>query len=462
MLYKAMTTRDELTENGMATNSTSSNPVLDLFFKMGGWNSTTTLEEVIDVFTNAYYYDRVLATKCLFYNRDVRGGQGRRETFRVMFKWLCENDPNVALENLSNVVEFGRWDDVFFGLQSPITTYITDFILAHLKMGDKLCAKWMPRENKSKGNIAKFLMSQFNLSPKEYRQLLSGNTEVVENLMCQREWKAINYNHVPSVAINKYRTAFYRNDGDRFAAWIESLSKPESGNKIHADAIYPHDIVKRISSDGSANALLEAQWKALPNFMPEGRRILPVCDVSGSMLGEPLEVCISLGLYLSERNTGPFKDGFITFSAKPELQLLHGSLAQRINQLETAHWDMNTNLEAVFRLILSKAIQSNITQADMPSEILILSDMQFDKCVTGMSAMDMIRVLYAQAGYKVPNIIFWNLRTSSGVPVKFDEDGTALVSGFSPSIMKSLLGGNITPMRMMLSVLNSERYSVIR
>ena len=131
--------------------------------------------------------------------------------------------------------------------------------------------------------------------------------------------------------------------------------------------------------------------------------------------------------------------------------------------MKTAQWDMNTNLEAVFRLILSKAIAGKVSEENMPSEILILSDMQFDQAIRNndASAMDMIRGMYSQAGYTVPNIIFWNLRTSSGVPVKFDESGTALVSGFSPSIMKSLLGGSITPMNMMLSVLDSERYSVV-
>lgn len=462
-LFKAITTKDTYTENGMATHSTSSNPVMDLFFKMGGWNATTPESEILNVFVKAFYSDRLLATKALFYNRDIRGGQGRRNTFKIMFKWLCGNHPQIAIDNIENVPFFGRWDDVLEAIGTPVEDTATDFILSALKNYDKLCAKWMPRENKSKGSIAKYLMNKWEFSPSFYRKLLAGRTEVVETVMCNREWSAIDYNHVPSVAINKYRTAFYRNDESRFKAWIESLSKPEAqyGNKIHADAIYPHDIVKRISTTLN-NSLLEAQWNALPNYMPEGRKILPVCDVSGSMTGEPMEVCVSLGLYLSERNTGPFKDGFITFSSNPTLQILSGTLTQRIHQLRTAHWQMSTDLEKVFRLILSKAIQSNLSQEDMPNDILILSDMQFNACVGGMSAMEMIKTMYRQAGYTMPNIIFWNLRTASGVPAKYDERGVALVSGFSPSIMKSLLNKDVTPQATMESVLLSERYDRVK
>jgi hypothetical protein len=459
-LFKAITTRDTFTENGMVTHSTSSNYVLDMFFKMGGSRGMSE-DDLENMFERALNENKLLATKALFYNRDIRGGQGERRSFRIMFKHLCDYYPNIARRNLHLVPEYGRWDDLFVGIGSVVTGDIVDFILSALKSGDKLCAKWMPRDNKSQGKTAKFLMESFGLSSKDYRKLLAGNTEVVENLMCKNEWTHINYNHVPSVAINKYRTAFYRHDGERFPAWIESLKKPESGNKIHADAIFPHDIVKRIGRD---NALLEAQWKALPNYVSEGRMILPVCDVSGSMTGEPMDVCVSLGIYLSERNIGPFKDGFITFSAKPSLQILTGNLESRIRQLKTAHWMTNTNLNAVFDLILRKSIESRLSQNDMPSDILILSDMQFDACVTNKSntAMDMIRGKYLDAGYNIPNVIFWNLRTSDGVPVKFDERGTALVSGFSPSIMKSLLGGDITPVAMMMKVLNSERYSLIR
>lgn len=466
MFYRAITTKDTYTENAMPAHSTSSNNVLDMFFKMGGSRGMSE-GDIVRMFSLALNENPLLTLKALFYNRDIRGGQGERRSFRIMFKYLCENYPKLAIANLHLVPEYGRWDDIFSAFDTSVQPLAIDFILSQLKAGDKLCAKWMPRENKSGDNYAKILMSAWHLSPRQYRKLLAGNTDVVESQMCAREWKLINYNHVPSKAINNYRSAFMKHDAGRFSDWLASLAKPESGNKIHAGAIFPHDIVKGYMNFGrKLDATLEAQWKALPNYVPEGRKILPVCDVSGSMTimdGLPMRVSVSLGIYLSERNVGPFKDGFITFSAKPTLQILKGNLLDRVNQLETSKWDMNTDLEAVFHLILSKAREYVLAPEEMPNEILILSDMQFDRCVQNPnnSAMDMIRDMYARHGYAVPNVIFWNLRTGSGVPVKFDERGVALVSGFSPSLMKSLLNGDLTPMKMMLSILESERYSKV-
>ena len=465
-LFRAISTNDEVTENGMPTNSTSSNFVLDMFFKMGGSRGMND-KEIISMFSRAMSENPLLATKALFYNRDVRGGQGERRSFRVMFNYLSTIFPDIAKKLLVFVPEYGRWDDLFTTLGTPVWSETTDLILSALKNGDKLCAKWMPRENKKFKDIADILMEDWELSPKQYRKLISGNTQVVENLMCSNKWGKVNYNHVPSKAVNQYRNAFSRHDPERFVAWLESLKKPESGNKIHAGAIFPHDIVKKYINGGRQDEVLETQWKAQPNYLPEGRRILPVCDVSGSMStgdGLPMEVCISLGIYLAERNVGPFKDGFITFSNRPELQILSGkTLHSRVSQLHRAHWEMNTNLESVFSLILGRAIQFKLPEEDMPTDILILSDMQFDQAMRNPadSVIRMIRSDYLTAGYEIPNVIFWNLRTSNGIPVKFDEKGTALVSGFSPSIMKSLLGGELTPEFMMLKVLNSERYSKI-
>ena len=464
-LFRAISTNDEVTENGMPTNSTSSNFVLDLFFKVGGSRGMSD-RDIISMFSRAISENPLLATKCLFYSRDIRGGMGERRAFRVMFNWLCMNYPEIAKRNLHLIPEYGRFDDLFSARFTPVWSIVEDFLLSALKSGDKLASKWMPRENKSGKEIAESLMADWEITPKQYRKLLSGNTQVVENLMCSNKWGKVNYNHVPSKAVNQYRNAFSRHDPERFVAWLESLKKPESGNKIHAGAIFPHDIVKTYIRGGRQDEVLEAQWKAQPNYLPEGRRILPVCDVSGSMStfdGLPMEVSISLGIYLAERNVGPFKDGFITFSNRPELQILSGkTLYSRVSQLHRAHWEMNTNLESVFSLILDRAVKFNLKIEDMPTDILILSDMQFDAAVRSSdSAIQMIKRKYDNAGYDTPNVIFWNLRTSNGIPVKFDEKGTALVSGFSPNIMKSLLGGELTPEFMMLKVLNSERYSKI-
>ena len=253
---------------------------------------------------------------------------------------------------------------------------------------------------------------------------------------------------------------------DKFGKWIEGLSKPDSGAKIHADAIFPSDIVKAVLSAPSVKerTLCDEQWKALPDYMPKGKKILPICDVSGSMSGDPILVCLSLGIYLSERNIGPFQNGFITFSNHPVLQILKGStLYDKCRELNHAQWDMNTNLEATFKLILDQAKRYSLPQDTLPDSLVIISDMQFDRCVRepNDSSMEMIRRMYSEAGYNLPNIYFWNVRTSQGVPVKFDEKGTALISGYSPSIMKSFLEGDIDPIRIMEKTLLSERYDKV-
>jgi hypothetical protein len=247
------------------------------------------------------------------------------------------------------------------------------------------------------------------------------------------------------------------------------LKKGET--KVNAGAVYPYDVVKTLEQ-GVKDLAIE-QWKALPNFM-EGstERILPVVDVSGSMVSSAgknsnltcMDVAISLGLYISERNEGSFKDSFITFSERPQLQKLSGNLYDRYTQLRAAEWGMSTNLESVFKLILNQSIKHNVPQSEIPTKILILSDMEFNQA-TGRnnSAIQMIREEYENSGYQLPGIIFWNIQSrGDNFPVRFDESGTALISGFSPSILKSILGGKeLSPVLIMTETIESERYKMI-
>lgn len=466
-LLDALQSKDVLTENGMSTHSTSGSYVLDMFFKMGGARALPT-KDLINMVISAFGEDKLLTTKCVFYLRDVRQGQGERKAFRTAFYWLCMKYPEIAKKNLHLVPFYGRWDDLFVCFDTPVEKEATDLMLYSLKTGDKLCAKWMPRENKKYHELALRLMKEWELSPRQYRLLLSGNTEVVETLMCSGNWDKINYNHVPSRASFLYRKAFGKHDQDRYAQWLKDLEHPEvTGAKINAGAIYPSDIIKPYFeyASSSSDATIEAQWKALPDFVKPGVNFITVNDTSGSMSGDPIRICVALGIYLAERNKGPFKDAFITFSGRPALQILKGnSLREKVDQLHRANWDTNTDLEAVFKLILSKAVSNHVPQEDMPQNILIISDMQFDQAVrigNNPTAMEMIRKQYDTAGYVMPNVIFWNVRTSTGVPAKMNEYGVALVSGYSPSIMKNILGGEISPMEMMLKVLNSERYSEV-
>jgi len=277
--------------------------------------------------------------------------------------------------------------------------------------------------------------------------------------------------------MSDYMSAFSRNDMSRFQAYLDSLAKGET--KINAGAVYPYDITKNLKY-GSADGASE-QWNALPNYMEgSNERVLPVVDTSGSMQTSAggsasvtcLDVSVSLGLYISERNEGPFKDAFVTFSRNPQLQYLKGNLKERYNQLSRCDWGMNTDLEAVFELILNKAKKSKVSADEMPTMILILSDMEFDQATRSgyrgssdwnPTAQQMIERLYADAGYTMPKIVYWNIQSrNANNPVQFDKQGTALVSGFSPSLLTGLLAGkDLSPYSMMMEIIGGERYAPI-
>jgi hypothetical protein len=318
------------------------------------------------------------------------------------------------------------------------------------------------------------------LTPKQYRKLIVGLSNTVETRMCAQEWTNIVYSHVPSVAASRYQKAFLKHDSKGYTEYKAKLATGEA--KINASVSYPYDIIRSLTK-GDRQVAIE-QWKALPNYL-EGsdENIMPVVDVSGSMTSvasgsvTALDVAISLGLYVSERMNGAFKDQFITFSGSPQMLKLTGDLGQRYDQMSQSNWQMSTDIQKVFELILTSAQKHNVLQADMPTKILILSDMEFDACVTtgtsptscrypaggspvNVSAMDMIRDQYSAAGYKLPQVIFWNLNARAGnVPVTYNKVGTALVSGFSPAICKSILGGEeMSPISIMLKTCMIQRY----
>jgi hypothetical protein len=344
-----------------------------------------------------------------------------------------------------------------------------------LRQRNGLAAKWTPRQGKLAVEIREF----FGMSPKFYRKSLVELTKVVEQNMCAKEWDAINFSHVPSVASARYKKAFNRNT-EKYAEYVQSLVKGEDkAVKVNASVAYPYDVLKGrighygMTFDKTEMDLIQKQWEALPNYVGDAN-ILPLVDVSGSMTCPAgkntklscLDVAVSLGLYLADKNTGKFKDTFLTFSSKPELLHLKGNINQKIDQMVKSKWEMNTNLHAAFKNILDVAVKGGVPQEEMPAMVLILSDMQFDHCVKhDNSAMEMIERKYEAAGYKVPQVVFWNLNAAYGnAPVKFDKSGTALVSGFSPAIVKPLLSGDMesfTPEAVMLKTIMQDRYAVL-
>jgi hypothetical protein len=462
----AVANQEARTANGMKARKSTASACVDLFYKIGASRG----KDITGDFTAAYVENSDVALRIAQWARDVRGGAGERQLFRDILVHLETRDPDAALALLRKVPEVGRWDDIFV-FQSPVLKSAAYTMLGDaLRAKNGLAAKWTPR----KGKIAAEVRAFFGMSPKQYRKSLVTMTTVVETQMCAGDWDNINFSHVPSVASRLYKKAFNRHT-TLFAEYVAKLVSGDKTVKVNASAIFPHDVLKGIAHsytklDKTETDHVIAQWDALPNYVGDAS-ILPLVDVSGSMTTSVpgstvrcLDVAVSLGLYLADKNKGVFKDTFLTFSSKPELVTLKGNIVQKVEQMSKSNWEMSTNLHAAMDKILSVAVKGSVPASDMPAMLLVLSDMQFNQCARyDDSAMQMIERKFADAGYVVPQIVFWNLNASDNVPVKADKSGTALVSGFSPSIMTSLLAADMdqfTPEGIMLKTVMSDRYAL--
>ena len=467
------------TENGAKSWATSDSKVLDLFGKIGSSRG----RDLSPSFSAALAEDEKLAVRVLLWARDVRSGAGERQTFRDLLRALEVQNPTLAGRIIHKVPELGRWDDLF-AYQDPINRRNALRMYADALMnGDGLAGKWAPRLVSSKKAVtagkqeklknARDLMKFMMVSPKEYRQILVGATRVVESLMCAKRWDEINFSHIPSLASARYQKAFGKNAADAYSAYIRELQKPQEERdptvKINAGAVYPYDVVKSLRRGNEAVA--NAQFDALPNYVGDSK-IMPMVDVSGSMGIQlaggmtAMDMALSLGLYLSSKTSSDFKDMFITFTSSATIQMLKGSLSQKMRQMSGAV-GYDTNLTKAFDSLLQTAKNGNVSPENMPDYLLILSDMQFNDMNikgTDATAIEMARQKYRDAGYKCPSIIFWNLAARSSAdqsPVKMDEKGVCLVSGFSPAIMASVLGADpeeFTPAAMMMKTIMNERY----
>ena len=465
---QAVANQTARTTNGMKAFNDTSSALTDLFFKIGASRG----KDIVPSFVKAYVEDSDLALRIALWCRDIRGGAGERELFRNILKYLEVNDPDAAEKVLAKIPELGRFDDLFC-FQTPRLKNRAYSLLGNaLRAGNGLAAKWCPR----KGPVANELRSFFGMSPRAYRKTLVNLTKVVEQQMCSNDWDNINFSHVPSLASARYKKAFNRHT-EKFAEYVAALVKGDPSVKVNADAVYPYDVLKGVNYynnyDKTELDHIVAQWAALPNYVGDAN-ILPLVDVSGSMTctvgGNQtgnlscLDVAVSLGLYLAEKNQGKFKDTFLTFSSKSELITLTGNVVQRMQQMNRSHWEMSTNLHSAFNKILSVAVENNVPQEEMPEILLILSDMNFNNCTQfDDTAYQMIQRKYEAAGYQAPAIVFWNLNAQDHVPVKAHESGAALVSGFSPAIMKAILSADMsefTPYAIMMQTIMNERYDI--
>lgn len=497
-----------LTENGAVTYKSTLDGLLDLF-ALGGAYRTRSDADVINLFQKAFQEDEVHALKCLFYLRDVRGGQGERRFFRVVTKWLAREHTGAMKRNLQYVPEFGRWDDLYEFIGTPLEK--DAFKLMHDQLAldvtcktPSLLAKWLKSENTSSleskrlGNKTRMA---FGMTHREYRKTLSilrDRINVLERLMSAGRWDEIEFDKIPSRAGMIYKNAFARHDIERMKSEkdvqsYEDFAK-DKNTKVNAKALYPFDVTKKAMEfgnwggyygrgnksqdlDNTERLIINKYWQNLEDvFNGYSYNGICVCDTSGSMYGDPLAVAISIAMYCAEHNTGDFANHFFTFSNNPTFVEIEGvDFVDKVNRIAKADWGGSTNIEAVFDKMLAVAKQNHCSQNEIPASVIIVSDMEFNSCVCSgprsnsrwgysqgadETLFETIEKRWNAAGYKLPGITFWNVQArQNNIPMR-KEGHVNFVSGFSPVIFEQVMKG-LTAVDLMMEKLDSPRYECI-
>ena len=484
------------TENGAVTYESTGSECLDLFATVGALRNESDAE-IITRFIRAYTENPDTAMKLLFFARDVRGGLGERRVFRVILNWLAVNEPASVKKNLEFVAEYGRYDDLLSLIGTPCERKMLLFVrkqffrdLEAMEKGEpvSLLAKWLPSVNAS-NKVTRLYGKKFakilGFSDADYRKALSalrGRIRILENNLREKDY-SFDYEKQPSKALFKYRKAFARNDGERYQAFLSAAAKGEA--VLHAYHVAPYELVapyllagwcgnsrrgfsymRNITAE-EKNAL-NATWASLPDFGSD-ENALAVIDTSGSMYRKlkpvPAAVALSLGLYFAEHNTGAFQNRFIEFSARPQLIEIKGeTFADRLRYVASFSEVADTNLEAVFDLILRAAVKNHVPQSELPAKLIIISDMEFNSCVNNASAVNFKNAekKYRSHGYQLPQIVFWNVASRHRQqPVTLNEQGVALVSGVTHRIFSMVTGEILSPYTLMMEVLGNERYAKI-
>ena len=516
-LKATMNNEIAVTANGACGYATSGKKLLDLNFATSSLRQKSA-EEIQKMFADAFYENPLLAVKWLFMARDIRGGMGERRSFRICFTWLANARPELVKKLIPLVSEYGRFDDIFYsGLEDELWNNVVDVVVNQLEQDVKnmeagkpvsLLAKWLPSCNTSSRNtvaIARKLIASLGMSEKQYRKTLAklrAYLKVIEVKMSAKQWNEIDYEAVPSKANLKYNAAFLRNDEARRREFLGKLEKGEA--KINSSANFPCDIVNAYKNGNgygwSCNAslkpidqALEAMWKAQLDYTVglDTSSTIVVADGSGSMTSTvsgsmtALDVANSLAVYFAEKLNGPYKNKYITFSETPKYvdftkaNTLREKLAIALQHNEVA----NTNIEAVFDLVLDTAVRNGLKQEDLPANILIVSDMAFDMGTSWRNAgygynryvyadkysadknalFESIKQKWQNAGYKLPRLVYWNVASGakSAIPLQTNELGVALLSGYSPAIAKMAFSAKLDPYEVLVDALNVPRYQPV-
>lgn len=486
------------TENGAITHKTTKSDLLDMF-AMGAAMRKRSDSDIILMFRKAYVENPVYALKCLFYIRDVRGGQGERRFFRVIMKDLASWDTEAARRNLRYVPEFGRWDDLYVFVGTPLENDAFNFMKEQLALDvecktPSLLAKWLKSENTSSAEsrkLANITRQHFGMNHKQYRKTLSvlrNRINIVERLMSENRWDEIEFDKIPSKAGMIYKNAFARHDIERAKAGAQTyadFAKDET-KKVNADVLNPVDIANRVFGGqvrtNTDRAIIDKYWSCLKDYY-NGRQEngIAIVDVSGSMSGQPMNAAVSMGAYIAERGKGPFKDHFITFSSNPALVRFEGvDIYDKFQRARQADWGGSTNIEATFDMMLNVALQNHVPASDMPQTLYIFSDMEFNGCmsygpanasrwgygnrINGGAAgittlLEGIAQKWTRYGYELPRVIFWNLDArQENIPALGGR--FSYVSGFSMNMVETILSGK-DGYDLMMEKLNTSRYECI-
>ena len=492
----------KLTENGaFAYDSTAQGALLDLFSHIGALPSRTELQ-IASKFAAAFREDALLATKMMFYAGDIRQcGLGERRAFRICLRWLAENHPDIVIKNIELIPYYNRFDSWFVLVGTECEnamwkvvaeTLISDIDAMKSSTTNKhipvsLLAKWMPSENTSSANtrtLANKAIKALNMRPRVYRKMLSAlrkHIGVTERLMSAGEWSKIDYAKVPSYAMHNYGSAFARHDHNRFDTYLKSVSKGET--KINSSVLFPYNLVEKyLNSNGygihtvhagdcfvasTEDAVVEAQWKALPNYINEGLNIVAMADVSGSMRGRPMASSIGLAIYLAQHNIGAYHNQYMTFTDNPHfINLREGcSLLEAVQKTASAGVGYSTNLMKGMQEILRVAVTNRIPKNEMPKALLVLSDNEIDQYYrpnTNWDFMDTLEAKFRAYGYECPRLILWNINARNDTFLSNRED-VVLVSGQSAATFKNLIRAlnGMTAYEYMVSILNDKAYAKV-
>ena len=485
-----------ITENGMQGYKHTDHAMVDFNFKIPSYRDDKKSD--IEALKKKLKEEDANVLKYLMYLRDAREGVGERDLFRVCLKEFLKsnfvNKDEVVDKIITSTAEYGRFDDLFVLFDTPYKESVVNYLHNQLREDFKnyqqnkpisLLAKWLPSENtssKKTREVARFLIDSFKTSPKWYRKTLStlrSYLDVTEVKTCANDWNDIDYNKVPSKANLKYKEAFLRHDEERRR---EFLSKALSGSdevKVHMGVAFPHEIVHQYHY-GNFDQSLEAYWKNLKPCVGLKDTIV-VRDGSGSMCCRvggtnvtAMDVSTALAIYCSQFLCGEFKNKFITFSSQAQLVDLSGcgSLKSKLAKTHQYGDCTNTNIQNVFELILNTAIESNMKQEEMPSSVLIISDMEFDPSSdegyywggfnAGANVFKTMSAKFKAHGYELPKLVFWNVNSRTNtIPCKYNENGVLLISGFSQNVLNMVMNGETDPYVALVKELNGDRYSNI-